>query len=189
MECLNWTQRRACCLLQTRWRSALAWGSQLGVGEIMHDTPIVLRAVWQLSLCHWYCSMWITTSPSWRARVRVASYFAIGKEPLLKWEGQYVGGGGTLLLKLFGHGVVIFLLLTMAGGVKLNPGPPKKEGTNAAIVWNKAEVVLLNFVSDRCTIDLEGCHQCTAFSIFQVVPHSCATECCHTYTEQHRATV
>ena len=35
-------------------------------------------------------------------------------------------------------------------------------------LYDKAEAVLLNFVSDRCTIYLEGCHQCTAFSIFQV---------------------
>jgi len=120
-----------CRLLRTRWRSS---GGQLyqpgvagwGVGEVMNDTPLVLKgcmAVVPLSLIQQYIAH---TWPKLKER-------GGGGKLHCYWSGTssqvrgIVGSGGTLLLKAFV--VVIPLLLIMAGDVELNPGPPKMPGS------------------------------------------------------------
>jgi len=111
--------------LQTRWRSS---GGQLyqpgmagwGVGEVMNDTPLVLKgcmAVVALSLILQYIAH------TWPKRKERGG----GGKLCGHWSGttshvrETVCGRGTLLLKVFV--VVIPLLLVMAGDVELNPGP------------------------------------------------------------------
>ena len=117
-----------CRPLQNRWRSSggrvyqpglASWG----VGEVMNDTPLVLKgcmAVVALSLILQYvvhcCS---------KLKGRGGS----GKVHCHWWEptsqlNVLVDGGGTLLLRVIV--VVIPLLLVIAGDVETNPGP---EGT------------------------------------------------------------
>ena len=115
----------ACRPLQTWWRSS---GGRLyqprvvgwGVGEIINDTPLVLKgcmAVVALSLILQYITH---TWPKLKGR-------GGGGKLRCHWRGttshmrEIVGGGGTLVRKAFM--VVIPLLLIMAGDVELNPGP------------------------------------------------------------------
>ena len=116
----------ACRPLQTRWRSS---GGRLyqpgvagwGVGEVMNDTPLVLKgcmAVVALSLILQYIAH---TWPKLKGR-------GGGGKLHCHWSGTatsqvrgLVDCGGTLLLKTFV--VVTSLLLVMAGDVELNPGP------------------------------------------------------------------
>ena len=115
-----------CRPLQTRWRSS---GGRLyqpgvaswGVGEVMNDTPLVLKGcisvvalsfILQYVVCSWSklrggggkirCHCWGSSS-----QVRGT-----------------VDSGGTLLLKAIV--VVIPLLLVIAGDVETNPGPEGK---------------------------------------------------------------
>ena len=119
-----------CRPLQTRWRSS---GGRLyqpgvaswGVGEVMNDTPLVLKGcmtVVALSLILQY------VVHSWsKLRRRGGS----GKVRCY-WRGStsrvkgILDGGGTLLHRAIV--VVVPLLLVIAGDVELNPGPPKREG-------------------------------------------------------------
>ena len=131
-----------CQPLQTRWRSS---GGRLyqpgvaswGVGEIMNDTPLVLKGcmtVVALSLILQYvvCSCF-------KLKGRIG-----GGKVRCHWWGTTsqvrgtVDGGKILLLSAIV--VVIPLLLVMAGDVETNPGPPKKEGTtqssaDSLLIW------------------------------------------------------
>jgi len=121
----------ACRPLQIRWRSS---GVRLcqpgvagwGVGEVMNDTPLVLKgcmAVIALSLILQYIAQ---TWPKLKGR-------GGGGKLRCHWSGttsevrRIVGSGGSLLLKAFM--VMIPLLLITAGDVELNPGPPKMQGS------------------------------------------------------------
>ena len=114
-----------CRPLQTRWRSS---GGRLyqpgvaswGVGEVMNDTPLVLKScmtVVALSLILQYV---VHSWPKLKGRSE-------GGKVRCHWQGGMfqvrgaVDGGGTLLLKAIV--VVIPLLLVIAGDVETNPGP------------------------------------------------------------------
>ena len=116
-----------CRPLQTRWRSS---GGRLyqsvvaswGVGEVMNDTPLVLKGcmtVVALSLILQYV---VHSWPKLRGR-------GGGGKVRCLWPGPgstsqvrgTVDGGGTLLLRAIV--VVIPLLLVIAGDVETNPGP------------------------------------------------------------------
>ena len=117
-----------CHPLQTRWRSS---GGQLyqpgvarwGVGEVMNDTPLVLKG----------CNTVIALSPilqyivcSWPKLMGKGR----GGKVCCRWQRgtsqvrRTVDGGGTLPLRAIV--VVIFLLLVISGDVELNPGPEGK---------------------------------------------------------------
>ena len=117
-----------CQPLQTRWRSS---GGRLyqpgvtswGVGEVMNDTPLVLKGcitVVALSLILQYvvhsCSK--LKGRSGGGKVRCHWRESTSQVKVL------VNGGGTLLLRAIM--VVVPLLLVIAGDVETNPGP---EGT------------------------------------------------------------
>ena len=117
-----------CRSLRTRWRNSggllyqpgvTSWG----VGEVMNDTPLVLKgcmAVVALSLILQYvlCKWPKLKGKSWGGKVHC------------HWQGttsqvkSTVDGGGTLLLRAIM--VVIPLLLVIAGDVETNPGPRSK---------------------------------------------------------------
>ena len=119
-----------CRPLQTRWRSSdgrlyqhgvASWG----VGEVMNDTPLVLKGcmtVVALSLMLQYVVHFWTKMKGSGGGGKVCCY----------WWGATshvrgtVDGGGSLLLRVIV--VVIPLLLVIAGDVETNPGPPKGEG-------------------------------------------------------------
>ena len=114
-----------CRPLQTRWRSS---GGRLyqpgvaswGVGEVMNDTPLVLKGcmtVVALSLILQYVvHSW--SKPKGRGG---------GGKVRSHWQGStsrvkgFLDGGGPLLLRAIV--VVIPLLLVIAGDVETNPGP------------------------------------------------------------------
>ena len=116
-----------CRPLQTRWRGG---GGRLyqpgvstwGVGEVMSDTPLVLKGcmtVVALSLILQY------VVHSWS---KVKGRGGGGKVRCHWWGSacrlrETVDGGGTLLLRVI---VVVPLLLVMAGDVERNPGPEGK---------------------------------------------------------------
>ena len=119
-----------CRPLQTRWRSSgrlfqpgvASWG----VGEIMNDTPLVLKG----------CMMVVALSLMLQY-VRFSSGKngkGGGGKVHCHWRGttsqirDAMDGGGMLLLRAIV--VVIPLLLVIAGDVETNPGPPKREGTD-----------------------------------------------------------
>ena len=117
-----------CHPLQTRWRSSsgrlyqpgvVSWG----VGEVMNDTPLVLKGcmtVVALSLILQY------VVHSWSKLKGRGG----GGKVRCHWLGAtsqvrvMVDGGGTLLLRAIV--VVIPLLLVIAGDVERNPGPVGK---------------------------------------------------------------
>ena len=117
-----------CGPLKTRWRSSdprlyqpgvASWG----VGEVMNDTPLVLKGcmtVVALSLILKY------VAHSWsnlKGRGRGGKVHCHWRESTSQVK-VTVNGGGTLLLRAIV--VVIPLLLVIAGDVETNPGP---EGT------------------------------------------------------------
>ena len=117
-----------CRPLQTRWRSSgqlyQAGVASWGVGEVMNDTPLVLKScmtVVALSLILQY------VVHSWSKLKGKGG----GGKVRCHWQGSAfringrADGGGTLLLKAIV--VVIPLLLVIAGDVETNPGP---EGIN-----------------------------------------------------------
>ena len=114
-----------CRPLQTRWRSS---GGQLyqpgvaswGMGEVMNDTPLVLKGcmtvvalslILQCVVCSW-------SKLKGRGKARCHQQATVSRV-----RGK-VDGGGTLLLRAIG--VVIPLLLVIAGDVETNPGPEGK---------------------------------------------------------------
>ena len=116
-----------CRPLQTRWRSSggrlyQAGVASSGVGEVMNDTPLVLKGcmtVVALSLILQY------VVHSWsKLRGRGG-----GGKVHCHWRGSTfqvkgtMDGGGTLLLRAT---VMIPLLLVIAGDVEMNPGPEGK---------------------------------------------------------------
>ena len=121
-----------CRPLQTRWRSS---GGRLyqpgvaswGVGEVMNDTPLVLKGcmtvVALLLLLQYVVHSWS----------KLKGRSGCGKVHCC-WQGTTsqvrgtVDGGGTLLLRA--TVVLIPLLLVIAGDVETNPGPPKRQGTD-----------------------------------------------------------
>ena len=119
-----------CRPLQTRWRNS---GGRLyqpgvaswGVGEVMNDTPLVLKGsitVVAVSLILQY------VVHSWS---KLKGKGGGGKVHCHWWGtnsqvGRPVGGGGSLLPRAIV--ILIPLLLVVAGDVETNPGPPKKEG-------------------------------------------------------------
>ena len=119
-----------CRPLQTRWRGG---GGRLyqpgvancGVGEVMDDTPLVLKGcmtVVTLSLILQY------VVHSWS---KLKGGGGSGKAHCHWWGSTFrlkgiLDGGGTRLLRAIM--VVVPLLLVIAGDVELNPGPPKREG-------------------------------------------------------------
>ena len=123
-----------CRPLQTRWRSSCGRLYQpgvasWGVGEVMNDTPLVLKScmtVVALSLILQY------VVHSWS---KLKGRGGCGKVRC-HWQGSTfringrVEGGGTLLHKA----VVIVppLLLVIAGDVETNPGP---EGILKLLAW------------------------------------------------------
>ena len=138
----------ACRPLQTRWRSScgqLRWG----VGEVMNDTPLVLKgcmAVIALSLILQYITH---TWPKLKGR-------GGGGKLRCHWSGttisqvrETVCGGGTLLLKDFV--VVIPLLLIMAGDVELNPGPPKMQGSTCTAKTLNLFMSFMHFTCNSCS--------------------------------------
>ena len=123
-----------CRPLQTRWRSSgqvfQPGVASLGVGEVMNDTPLLLKdcvMVVALSLMLQYVHF------SSRQNGRGG-----GGKVHCHWRGttsqvrDAVDGGGMLLLRVIV--VVIPLLLVIAGDVEINPGPPKREGTDKSNV-------------------------------------------------------
>ena len=120
-----------CRPLQTRWRSS---GGRLyqpgvaswGVGEVMNDTPLVLKGcmtVVALSLilqnvAHSWSKLKVVRGGGGKVRCH-------WRESTSRVKGT--ADGGTLLLRAIV--VVIPLLLVIAGDVEENPGPPKsREG-------------------------------------------------------------
>ena len=117
-----------CRPLQTGWRSS---GGRLyqpgvaswGVGEVMNDTPLVLKGcmtVVALSLILQY------VVHSWskvKGRGGGGKMHCHWRESTSRVTGT-VDGGGTLLLRV--AAVVILLLLVIAGDVEMNPGPEGK---------------------------------------------------------------
>ena len=119
-----------CRPLQTRWRSS---GGQLcqpgvaswGVGEVMNDTPLVLKGcmtVIALSLILQYV---VHSWPKLKGRSGGGKVHCHWQGGMFQVRGP-VDGGGTLLLRAIV--VVIPLLLVIAGDVETNPGP-------GGIVW------------------------------------------------------
>ena len=117
-----------CRPLQTRWRSSggrlyQSGVSSWGVGEVVNDTPLVLKGcmtVVALSLIlHYVVHCWS------KLKGRCG-----GSKVCCHWWGSTsrvtgaVDGGGTLLLRA--AAVVIPLLLVIAGDVEMNPGPEGK---------------------------------------------------------------
>ena len=114
-----------CRPLQTRWRSSggrlyqpgvVSWG----VGEVMNDTPLVLKGcmtVFALSLILQYVV---------HSCLKLKERGGYGKV-CCHWQGGTslvrgtMDGGGMLLLRAIV--VVIPLLLVIAGDVETNPGP------------------------------------------------------------------
>jgi len=114
--------------LQTRWRSD---GGQLyqpgvsswGVGEVMSDTPLVLKGcmtVIALSLILQYVVHSWSKLKGKGGGGKVRCYW---RETTSQVRGT-MDGGGILLLRAVV--VVISLLLVMAGDVERNPGPVGK---------------------------------------------------------------
>ena len=114
-----------CRPLQTRWRSS---GGRLyqpgvaswGVGEVMNNTPLVLRGcmtVVALSLILKYVVHSWSKLKKWGGGGKVRCHW---REPSSQVK-VTVNGGRTLLLRAIM--VVIPLLLVIAGDVETNPGP------------------------------------------------------------------
>ena len=116
-----------CRPLQMRWRSSggrlyQSGVAGLGVGEVLNDTPLVLKGcmtVVALSLILQYV-VHSLSKPKGRGG---------GGKVRCHWQGSTsqlrgtVDGGVTLLKAIL---LVIFLLLVIAGDVELNPGPEGK---------------------------------------------------------------
>ena len=118
-----------CRPLQSKrlWLSIPAWGGQLGVREVMNDTPLLLKgciSVVALSLILQYivCSWSKLKGRGRNGKVRCHQW---GFTSQVR---ETVGGVWTLLLRAIV--VMIPLLLVIAGDVETNPGPPKREGTD-----------------------------------------------------------
>ena len=119
-----------CRPLQTRWRSSVGRLYQpgvtsWGVGEVMNDTPLVLKGCMtvvalSLILQHVVHSWSKLKGRGGSGKVRCHCREAMS---LVR---RTLDGGGTLLLRAIV--VVIPLLLVIAGNVETNPGPPKREG-------------------------------------------------------------
>ena len=114
-----------CRPLQTRWRSS---GGRLyqtgvaswGVGEVMNDTPLVLKgcmSVVALSLIIQYV---VHSLPTLKGRGGGGKVRCHWRESTCQVKAK-VDGLGTLLLRAIV--VVIPLLLVIAGDVETNPGP------------------------------------------------------------------
>jgi len=113
-----------CRPLQTRWRSS---GGRLyqpgvarwGVGEVMNDTPLVLKGCMTVVLS--LILQYVVFSCNWlkrkggRGQVRCCWHGSSSEV----W--RRADGGVTLLLRAIV--VVIPLLLVIAGDVETNPGP------------------------------------------------------------------
>ena len=136
--------------LQTRWRSSgvrlyppgvASWG----VGEVMNDTPLVLKGcmtVVALSLILQY------VVHSWS---KLKGKGGVGKVRCHWRESTYrlwetVDGGGTLLLRVIV--VLIPLLLVIAGDVETNPGP---EGSFCLQEVRRSEFIVLLFLHVHST--------------------------------------
>ena len=114
-----------CRPLQTRWRSSggrlyqpgvVSWG----VGEVMNDTPLVLKGcmtVVALSLILQYV---VHSWSNLKGRGGGGKVCCHRQGTTSQVRGA-VDGGGTLLLRA--AAVVIPLLLVIAGDVEMNPGP------------------------------------------------------------------
>ena len=112
--------------LQTRWRSSGGRLYQLGVGEVINDTPLVLKGcmtVIALSLILQYIvHFW----PKLRGRGGGGKVRCLWPRTGSTSQVRTVGGGGILLLRVIV--VVIPLLLVIAGDVETNPGPEGGRG-------------------------------------------------------------
>ena len=112
----------ACRPLQTRWRRSGGWPGVAGwgVGEVMNDTPLVLKGCMAVVALSLNLQSVAHACPKLKGR-------GGGGRLRCHWRGTtsqvrgIEGGGGTLLRKA--SVVVIPLLLMMAGDVELNPGP------------------------------------------------------------------
>ena len=112
-----------CRPLQTRWRNS---GVQLyqpgmaswGVGEVMNDTPLVLKGYMTVVALLLILECVVHSSPTLKGRGgKVRCYW---RESTCQVKAM-VDGGGTLLLRAIV--VMIPLLLVIAGDVETNPGP------------------------------------------------------------------
>ena len=126
-----------CHPLQTRWRSSCgrlyqSGVASWGVGEVMNDTPLVLRGcmtVVALSLILQYV---VCSWSKLKGRGGSGKVHCHWKESTSQVRGT-VDDGGTLLLRAIA--VVIPLLLVIAGDVERNPGPPKREGIDTFTIY------------------------------------------------------
>ena len=124
-----------CRPLQTRWRSSGGWQYQAGVaswgvGEVMNDTPLVLKGcitVVALSLVLQYV---VHSWPKLKGRGRGGKVYCHWQRSTSQLRGT-VGGCGTLLLRA--TLVVILLQLVMAGDVETNPGPEGNFGRRESL--------------------------------------------------------
>ena len=108
--------------VEKQWWSAVpVWGG-LGVGEVMNDTPLVLKGcmtVVTLTLILQYvvCSWSTLKGRGGGGKVRCHWWRSTFQ---MRWTVDH-DGGGTLLVRAIV--VVIPLLLVIAGDVETNPGP------------------------------------------------------------------
>ena len=118
-----------CRPLQTRWRSS---GGQLcqpgvaswGVGEVMNDTPLVLKGYMTVVALSLILQCVICSWSKLKGRGGGGKVCCHWRESTSQMK-VTVNGGKTLLLRAIV--VVIPLLLVIAGDVETNPGP---EGTS-----------------------------------------------------------
>ena len=115
-----------CRPLQTRWRSSggrlyQSGVSSWGVGEVINDTPLVLKGcmtVVALSLILKYA---VHSWSKLKGRAGGGKVRCHWRESTCQAKAKVDGGGCTLLLRAIM--VVIPLLLVIAGDVETNPGP------------------------------------------------------------------
>ena len=159
-----------CRPLQTKWRSSggrpgvASWG----VGEVMNDTPLVLKGcmtVVALSLILQYV---VHSWSKLKGRGGGGKVCCHWRESTSQVRGT-VDDGRILLLKAIA--VVIPLLLVIAGDVETNPGPPKREGIDTFTIYlifacmYTARCVYDDSIFHRHNTDIESCPQYTAFSV------------------------
>ena len=155
-----------CRPLQTRWRSSggrlyQAGVASWGVGEVMNDTPLVLKGcmtVVALSLILQYVVHSWSKLTGRAGGGKVRCHWR-GSTSQLRWT---VDGGGTVLLRTIV--VIILLLLVIAGDVETNPGPESKVQV-AKYYWHAVHLTLSVRINEwycnciyRYSTDIERCH-------------------------------
>ena len=116
---------RMCHPIQTRWRSSGGWLYQpwvasWGVGEVMNDTPLVLKGCMTVVALSLILQYLVHSWSKLKGKGGGGKVHCHGRETTSRVIGT-VDSGETLLLKA--TEVVIPLLLVIAGDVETNPGP------------------------------------------------------------------